>query len=130
VTEAPILFFDGLCPLCDGAVRWLLRADRHGRLRFAPLQGATATQRLPPRSSLPDALVLWTPAGIRVRSDAVLGALEATGGLRVAYRLLRLLPRPLRDWLYDAVARRRTRWFGRWDACRVPTAAERQRFLP
>jgi predicted DCC family thiol-disulfide oxidoreductase YuxK len=81
-------------------------------------------------STLPDALVLWTPAGIRVRSDAVLGALEATGGLRVAYRLLRLLPRPLRDWLYDAVARRRTRWFGRWDACRVPTAAERQRFLP
>lgn len=130
MTDSPILFFDGQCPLCDGAVRVLLRADRRGRLRFAPLQGSTAAQRLPPGAALPDSLVLWTPAGILVRSEAVLGAFEEIGGMRLACRLLRILPLPLRDFFYDQVARWRTRWFGRWDICRVPSATERARFLP
>jgi predicted DCC family thiol-disulfide oxidoreductase YuxK len=130
MTESPILFFDGTCRLCDGTVRLLLHLDRRGGLRFAPLQGATAAQRLTPGSSLPDSIVLWTPTGIHVRSDALLGALAGVGGPWKALRVLRLLPRWLRDSAYDWVAGRRARWFGRLDACRVPTATERERFLP
>jgi len=130
VTSPPILFFDGTCVLCDRAVSFLLRADRLGRLRFAPLQGSTAKQLLPPGAGLPDSIVLWNSAGVHVRSDAVLGAIGELGGTWGMLRLLRIVPRCVRDFAYDWLASRRSRWFGRLDSCRVPTVEEKPRFLP
>jgi predicted DCC family thiol-disulfide oxidoreductase YuxK len=66
-----------------------------------------------------------------VRSASVIAALRSIGGLwRLPAALLWLFPRPLRDRLYDAVARRRYRWFGRFETCRLPTTDEADRFLP
>lgn len=132
------VLYDGTCGLCDRTVRWLLSRDRAGVLRFATLAGtvgAAVRARHPGLPSAEETLLLVEAPGqtaerVRVRSDAVLGAVARLGGgWRAATALARLVPRPLRDAAYRLVARRRTRWFGRLAACRRPTPAERARFL-
>ena len=127
-----IIYYDGLCGLCDRFVQFVLRRDRAARYRFAPLQGSTARERVPstldPETS--QTVILDDGGRFRVRSDAVLAILTGLGG---AWRLagsLRMVPRPLRDAVYDLVARHRSRWFGRRAECRVPEPAQRDRFLP
>ena len=127
-----IIYFDGLCNLCDGFVRFVLARDRHARYRFAPLQGETARARLGERftSADPQTIVLEEPRRFRVRSDAAIAIVTGLGGVWRLLAVGRLIPRRLRDALYDAVARRRFQWYGRRDACRIPTPAEAARFLP
>jgi predicted DCC family thiol-disulfide oxidoreductase YuxK len=138
--EGPVVLYDGYCGLCDRSVRWLVEADRRGVLRYAPLQGETAAPILE-RHGIPaggdfDSFILVENLGtprerLRQRSDGALAALGALGGWRSSLaRLARLVPRFLRDALYRFIARHRMRWFGRLDACRIPTPEERSRFLP
>lgn len=127
----PVVYFDGVCGLCNRFVDFLLRVDSQAILRFAPLQGETARRLLPP--SLADELDTMAFAdrhGHALRSEAVLRILARLGGIWRLAGMLRIVPRPLRDWVYDAVARRRYRLFGRLPACRLPTPEERARFLP
>ena len=128
----PIIYFDGFCNLCDGFVRFLLPKDKHARYRFAQLQGETARLRLEGRftGDTLETVVLEEPKRFRIRSDAAIAILTGLGGIWRLAAALRIIPRPLRDALYDYVARHRFRWYGRRDACRVPTGAERERFLP
>lgn len=136
----PILFMDGHCVLCQRAARWVMRRDRRGRMALAALQGSTARRLLPPAlrgeaaavaPAAPGSLVWREVDGqLRIRSSAVLAAAAALGGrYRVGAALLRLVPAPLRDALYLALARRRRRWFGATDHCRLPAAADRGRVL-
>ncbi len=131
--EHPILLFDGVCNLCAGAVRFAITRDRDARLRFTPLQSPVGQDLLRRHGYEPDALdtvVLIDAAGAHVRSTA---ALRLLGQLPAPWRWLGppllLLPRRLRDVVYDFVARHRYRWFGRRDACLVPTPELRARFL-
>lgn len=134
---ASVVFFDGVCVVCNSTVDRLLRRDRAARLAFAPLQGETAERvRRALRAAMPaglDTMVLFerTEAGPRVllRSRAMLRALELTGGAP-GLGLLRAVPAPLLDLGYRAFARLRYRLFGRRDSCRVPAPEERARFLP
>jgi predicted DCC family thiol-disulfide oxidoreductase YuxK len=128
-TDVPVLFFDAGCGLCDRAVRLLLWADRHQRLRFAAIGGVTwqALVPEPSRPSLPDSALLRLPDGrLLWRSAAILAALREAGGpCRWLAGLGRLLPRRLADRLYDAVARHRKGIV----ACPLP-ADRPLRFLP
>jgi predicted DCC family thiol-disulfide oxidoreductase YuxK len=132
-----LVLYDGVCGLCHRLVRFLLRADRRRVLRFAPLQGEASARlrRRLPRLAGVDSVVFVRDhegAGERcyLRSRAVVEVLASLGGAwRLAAWPLRLVPPPLRDRLYDGVARRRYGWFGRFDACRLPAAEERSRFL-
>jgi predicted DCC family thiol-disulfide oxidoreductase YuxK len=131
------VLFDGECGLCDAVVRWLLARDRRAALRYAPLAGgvgAAVRRRHPELPGGDETMVLVeapeTPdERVRVRSDAALAILVHLGGAWRLAAVLRLVPRPLRDAAYRCVAGRRRRWFGRLDACRIPAAAERDRFL-
>ena len=127
-----IVYFDGWCNLCNGFVRFLLARDRRRHYRFATLQGETARLRLGERFTTadPQTVVLEEPKRFRVRSDAVLAILSGLGGGWRLAGLLRIIPRPLRDALYDFIARKRFAWYGRREACRVPTPEERERLLP
>ncbi len=130
--EHPIVFFDGVCVLCNGFVDRVMRADHAGILRFAPLQGETARALLPP---LGDDPMQWSvlyldERGLHTRTDASLEILRRVGGTGSLFGLLRFIPRPIRDAVYGAVVRRRYRWFGERSTCRLPTPAERARFLP
>jgi predicted DCC family thiol-disulfide oxidoreductase YuxK len=131
-TGGPIVFFDGVCNLCNGAVNFLLDRDREGRLRFAPLQGRAFEELRARNPGLPrlDSLVLADEHGLHIRSAAALGVCRY---LRPPWKWLGsmglIVPRPVRDWLYDRVARNRYRWFGRRESCRLPTPELRARFL-
>ena len=114
--EPTRVFYDGHCGLCHGFVRFVLAEDRAGSMRFAPLQGDTLLTLCPPRTrtSLPDSVVVLDSSRAWLgRSDAVLHVLERLGGYwRASAAVLRVVPRPLRDVVYDVVARLRYRVFG------------------
>jgi predicted DCC family thiol-disulfide oxidoreductase YuxK len=138
VTAAPadqraVIFFDGVCGLCNRLVQFVLARDRAGHFRFAPLQGDFARRELVPRGGRPDDLdtmVVLTPAGqLLEKSRAVLFILRELGGVWRLLAGLRVLPVALTDRVYDVVARSRYRLFGRLDACRLPGPAERERFM-
>lgn len=130
--DGAIVVFDGVCALCSGWVDFLLRRDRSGRFRFAAMQGEAGRALLAAHGLDPDdplSFLLLDARGARTDSDAIVAVLQRLGG---AWRLagaLRLLPRGPRDAGYRWLARNRYRWFGRKDACYLPSAAERHRFL-
>jgi predicted DCC family thiol-disulfide oxidoreductase YuxK len=128
-----ILFYDGVCGLCDRTVHFLLKRDRHDRLRFAPLQGAVAAELLPPLGGRPedlDTMYLVTRDGrLFQKSRAVLVAVATLGGPWSLVSVLRIVPRPLADVFYGFVASVRYRLFGKYAACQIPSRQERARFL-
>jgi predicted DCC family thiol-disulfide oxidoreductase YuxK len=130
-----LVFYDGVCGLCNRLVRWLLRADRDELLGFASLQGATARQRLGEHGVIVAEDTLYVLAGcdspqprLLSRSAAVLFLLEATGRRRTA-GILSVLPVAVLDWGYDRVAATRYHLFGRYATCPLPSAEHRRRFL-
>lgn len=135
--DGPVLLYDGVCRFCDWAVRLLLRVDRRGVFRFAPLQGELAAGVLARHPALRavDSLVLVEAPGqqatesVSVRSDAFLRTLKHLGGAWRLLVVLAVIPRPIRDWAYDVFARQRYRVFGRFDVCPVPPPEVRERFL-
>ena len=128
----PIIFFDGVCGMCNRFVDLILGIDRKGVFRFAPIQGETAEQLLPPLSEAPQewSMFYLDKGGIYKESDAFIEIYRHLGGVWGFLSLLRLVPRGIRDFVYRTVARNRYRWFGKRDACRIPSPEERSRFLP
>ena len=132
---AATVFYDGTCALCHAAVRFLLAEDlAPPRFRIAPLQGSTFLERVPERVRItrPDSIVVARGNEVLLRGNAVIAILDGLGGIwRVVAAFLDLLPRALVNAAYDAVARRRHRWFGRTpDSCPLMPAALRSRIDP
>lgn len=126
-----IIFFDGVCGLCNRSVDHLLRVDQDRIFRFSPLQGITAQEKLPPGSAVALETAVYLRDGMVLqRSDAALRILLDLGGWRRMYGFFYVFPRAIRDAVYGWIARNRYRWFGKRDTCRMPTQAERDRFLP
>lgn len=128
----PILLFDGVCNLCNSTVQWVLRRDRHARFRFAALQSDVGRQLLLERGLDPDALdsvVLIDGEQVLQRSSAALGIAVRLGGFWQLAGIFYLIPAPLRDAVYNWVARNRYRWFGRQEQCWLPRPEWRERFL-
>jgi predicted DCC family thiol-disulfide oxidoreductase YuxK len=132
-----VLLYDGLCGFCDGAVQFILARDPRGAMKFAPLQGDFARGVLARHTALAglDSLVLVRrrPDGtehVLVESAAVVAIGHYLGGVwGVLGALLRLVPPFLRNAGYGAFARMRYRVFGKFDACPLPSAEQRARFL-
>ncbi len=129
---APILLYDGHCALCNGWVSILLKVDARGTLRFAPLSGVTAqaARNAHPELQGIDSLIFLEGSQATVRSTAVLRIARYLGGPWLVFLAGYLIPREIRDSLYDVVAYWRTRAFGRYATCPVPPPRARIRFLP
>ncbi|MBL7647361.1 MAG: DUF393 domain-containing protein [Candidatus Hydrogenedentes bacterium] len=130
--DRPIIFFDGVCGLCNRFVDLMLRVDSRQVFLFAPIQGETARALLPPIGEDPEqwSMVYLDERGMHDQSDASLEICRRLGGLWSVLGWLRLIPRLVRDPVYRAIARNRYSLFGKRDTCRVPGAEERARFLP
>ncbi len=128
----PVILFDGVCTLCNGAVRFVIERDPADAFRFASLQSEFA-QPLLAQAGLPpgylDGLVLVEDGRTYAKSDAVLRIARRLDRPWQAAWALRFVPRPLRDAVYDVVARHRYRVFGKEDSCPLPTPAMRARLL-
>ncbi|WP_078292234.1 DCC1-like thiol-disulfide oxidoreductase family protein [Mycobacterium sp. D16R24] len=134
--HAPVLLYDGVCALCNGAVKKILRDDKVGTMRFAALDSEYGEQVLARHPELVgvDSFVIVDNPGepierIHIRSDGVLRIMDYLGNTRRAAVIARLVPRPIRDALYRLVARTRYRVFGQYDTCPVPPPEVRARFL-
>lgn len=129
---SPILIFDGVCNFCNGSVNFLLRHDTQGVFRFAANQSETGKELLTAQgidAERVESVYVYADGRLLQKSDA---ALYIASRLPYPWRLLavlRIVPAVLRDWLYDFVARNRYKWFGKRESCRLPTAAERERFV-
>jgi predicted DCC family thiol-disulfide oxidoreductase YuxK len=129
----PLILFDGVCNLCNASVLFVIDRDPSARFAFAPLQSAAAQRLLAERghrSADLSSVLLVEGDHVYERSTAALRvARHLSGAWPLLYAFI-VVPRPLRDAVYRVVARNRYRWFGREDACRVPTPELRARFLP
>ena len=130
--DKPIIFFDGVCGMCNTFVDLILRVDRKQQFLFAPLQGETAKRMLPPLAE--DArewsFIYVDERGVHDQSDASLEVYRRLGGVWRVLSLARYVPRAVRDPAYRVIARHRYRWFGKREQCRMPTPQEQARFLP
>ena len=130
--DPPIIFFDGVCGLCNWFVDFVMPRDRRPTFRFAPLQGETAREYLSAGEvSALKTVVLVDETGSYRQSTAVLRVLRGLGGSwPPVAAVLSVISTPLRDIGYRLLAQNRYRFFGKKEACRMPTAEERERFLP
>lgn len=126
----PVVFFDGVCHLCNGFVDWIVAHDPDQKILFAPLQGGTAKDHLThdQRQALDSVLVLSQGRTFE-KSEAVLLILEQLPGYAWT-GALRWIPLVLRNGAYDLVAKNRYRLFGKSETCRIPTPEERKVILP
>lgn len=134
----PIIFYDGVCGLCNGLVQFLIKRDKRGALRFASLQSDFAAKVLrrhgidPADLDTVRVVVNYEQPDERVlnRSDAILRACSELGGFwKAAAALGQVIPRPVRNLVYGFVARNRYQVFGKYDTCMLPEPSQRSRFL-
>ena len=127
-----IVIFDGTCNICAGSVNFILRHEAKPDLFFTSLQSPAGARLLRQFSFDPEdarTFVLVSDGVAYVKSEA---AVRVCRHFRGAWRLLsvvKIIPRPIRDWMYDVFARNRYRWFGRLEACMVPTPELAARFV-
>lgn len=130
MTPKAILFYDGNCALCHGAVRWVLKRKPLEYLYFSPLQGETAPSYLAP-ALLKDlnTVVLWRNEGVYTHASAVFHLWKDCGGGWKLLSLGRYFPSILTNAVYRFVARNRFRWKKPLEGCPLPDPAQRHRFL-
>jgi predicted DCC family thiol-disulfide oxidoreductase YuxK len=127
-----VVLFDGVCNLCNGSVEFIIARDPGAHFHFAALDSAAARRVLGEceiEVALPDSVILVERGQVFTRSTA---ALRIARRLRFPWPLVSasiIVPRPVRDMLYDLIARHRYSWFGKKDACMLPTPELRTRFL-
>ncbi len=130
--QNPVILFDGVCNLCNGSVLFILNRDPSGIFRFAPLQSDTGKNLLS-KFDLPndkfDSIILVENNEYYLRSTAALKILQRLGALWKIVYVFMLVPRPVRDYIYDIVARNRYKWYGKRAECMIPSSDIESRFL-
>lgn len=125
-----IIYFDGVCGLCNGFVDFIMKIDTAGKFKFSPLQSEFAKSRLLPRYTEDlKSVVVEIDGEILEKSDAVFKVFETLGGKWKIAAKLKILPLFLRNAGYDLVAEMRYKIFGKKDTCRLPTPEEKERFV-
>ncbi len=127
-----IILFDGVCNFCNSTVQFIIKKDTQTKFKFAALQSRTGNDLLVKHGLKVDGLdtiVLLKKGFVFLRSDA---ALQIAKELVMPWRILvifKIIPKFIRDFLYDVFAKHRYRWFGKRDKCLIPTQELRQKFL-
>jgi predicted DCC family thiol-disulfide oxidoreductase YuxK len=132
MTDKPVIFFDGICNLCNGFVRFIIKHDKYAKFRFAALQSDFAKQELLTKVISVEELssvILLTEKGVFTKSTAALKiASQLNGFWKTAYIFI-IIPKFIRDFVYDIIAKNRYKWFGKDDHCMLPTQELKDRFL-
>ena len=127
----PVVLFDGVCNFCNGAVNFIIRHDRGGKFKFAPLQSGIG-QELKAKHGIGDdvdSIVLVEDDRAFTNSTAGLRIAKGLGGAWSLAYVFIIVPAFVRDFFYKVFAKYRYRMFGRTEACMLPTADVRARFL-
>lgn len=129
-SNSQVIFFDGVCGLCNGFVDFVISADKKNKFLFSPLQSEFAQKELPIEMTRDLTSVVLLKNGRTFRkSEAVLEVLGDLGGIWKISTLGKVLPPFIADKAYDLVAQNRYRLFGKKETCRLPSAEERKKFV-
>ncbi|UII75761.1 thiol-disulfide oxidoreductase DCC family protein [Flagellimonas sp. HMM57] len=131
--EKKIILFDGVCNLCNGVIQFIIKRDKKDLFRYAALQSETGIRLTRERginTSKIDSFILIEPGvAYFTKSDAALRIGQDFGGLWKVLAIFTWIPTSFRNVVYDFIARNRYRWFGRKDACMIPTPELQAKFL-
>lgn len=133
MSDQPVIFFDGVCNLCNAAVQFVIEHDKKNIFKFTALQGKYAEDVLPQfRVNLAevDSILLADNNKLYTKSSAALRVAKNLNGLLPLLYMLMIVPKFIRDWFYDIIAKNRYKWWGRQETCWVPTPALAQKFYP
>lgn len=126
--DHPIIFYDGVCGLCDRSIQFILKHDHKRVFRYAALQSDFAKQTLGDQLAF-DSFVYYDKGKVFYRSTAALKMFKALGGGWSLLYGFMVVPAFIRNAVYDFVARNRYKWFGKFDSCKIPTPEQRALFL-
>ncbi|MCS7076477.1 MAG: thiol-disulfide oxidoreductase DCC family protein [Bacteroidia bacterium] len=127
-----IILYDGVCGLCNSSINYVIDHDYKNQFVFAPLQSDAAQKLLESHNlSLADlnTVILIHQNKVYQKSDAVLNIVKRLKGIGKILLVGYILPRFVRDKIYDFIAKHRYKWFGKYDSCRIPTSEIRTKFL-
>ncbi|WP_323788976.1 thiol-disulfide oxidoreductase DCC family protein [Psychroserpens sp.] len=128
-----LILFDGVCNLCNSSVLYVIKHDQDERFMFAPLQSAAGKQIIEKfniDTSKTDSILLYSSEkGLSIKSSAALHIAKHLGFPRNLMTVFFIIPTFIRNWVYDFVARNRYKWYGKKDACMIPTPELTSKFL-
>ncbi|UOQ46946.1 thiol-disulfide oxidoreductase DCC family protein [Gracilibacillus caseinilyticus] len=126
-----IILFDGVCNFCSSSVQFIIQRDPDRKLHFASLQSEVG-QELVQKYHVPediDSLILIDNDQVYTKSTAALNIAKQLSGVYRFARIFLIIPKPIRDFLYQIIAKNRYKWFGKKEACMIPKPEDRQRFI-
>ena len=127
-----IILFDGVCNLCNGAVNFVIKRDPGNVFKFTPLQekqGVLLLKKHAIDAQELDSIVLVENKKVYTKSSAALRIARKLSGLWPLFFVLLIIPRFIRDGVYDFIAKNRYKWFGKKEQCIIPTPGLREKFL-
>lgn len=127
-----IILFDGVCNFCNNSINLVIRKDKRDYFRFAPLQseaGKILTEKFNIDTTKTDSVLLIENDVLYSKSTAALRIARKMGGLFPLCYAMIIIPKFLRDPMYDFIAKRRYKWFGKKESCMIPTPEIRTKFL-
>lgn len=125
-----IVLFDGVCNFCNSSINFIIKRDKKRYFHFAPLQSDIAQKIVGDKTKpMPESVILIENGRTYDRSSAALRIAKKLDGLWPVLYIFILLPKPIRDWVYNLIGRNRYKWFGKTEACMIPTPEVRSRFL-
>ncbi len=128
-----LILFDGVCNLCNASVQYVIRHDPHDRFRFASLQGKVGQQIISEHkidTSKTDSILLYSNDGqLWNKSTAALKIASKLGFPRNLAALFFIVPSFIRNGVYDYIAKNRYKWYGKKEACMIPTPELKSKFL-
>ncbi|WP_159023414.1 thiol-disulfide oxidoreductase DCC family protein [Formosa sp. L2A11] len=128
-----LVLFDGVCNLCDHSVQFIIKHDKKNRFRFTTLQGKTAQPIIKSfniDTDKTDSILLYTPNNkLYTKSSAALKIASKLSFPICALAIFLIIPKFIRDAVYDYIARNRYQWYGKKEACMIPTKALKNKFL-
>lgn len=127
-----IIYFDGVCNLCNWTVKFIIKHDKKNVFMFAPLQSdfmKSGVTHANGQYIKKDSVIYQKGDQVFSRSDAILHILKTLGGGWKLLYAFKIIPKPWRNWLYDRIAKNRYRWFGKKDRCMLPSPEIQSRFL-
>jgi predicted DCC family thiol-disulfide oxidoreductase YuxK len=129
----PIIFFDGVCNLCNASVQFVIEHDKKDHFHFTALQGDYAKEILPKFNADPkqlSSILLLEDDKLYTKSSAALRVAKKLDGLIPLLYVFLIVPKFIRDWFYDIIAKNRYRWWGKEESCWVPTPELKSKFYP
>lgn len=131
-SKTPLILFDGYCNLCNTSIQYIIKNDKKKLLLFTALSSVKSKEILANQSdtikSL-DSILLYYNDKLYYKSSAVLKIAKLLGGIYSLTVIFWIIPRPIRDLIYNWIAKNRYKWFGKKSQCMIPTPELKKRFI-